>query len=142
MGSNQNLKAYVRYDGSGRVVAGSLVLRRTKPQNGNWKEIQRNECCNFDQSTIVVTIQSEFPFSYPDFVLEAAGGFYSYQFYAGDNTTENDINELLAYNSARYGFLGTFKILSGELVFTPNNSTAAFFAASGATGIGAFSFSD
>ena len=31
MGSNQNLKAYVRYDGSNRVVAGSLIFRRKKP---------------------------------------------------------------------------------------------------------------
>lgn len=142
MGSNQNLKAYVRYDGSGRVVAGSLVLRRTKPKNGNWKEIQRNECCNFDQSTIVVNIESSFPFTYPDFVLEAASGTYSYQYYYGDNVTVNDVNELAAYNNSKYGFLGTFKVLSGDLVFTPNNTTAAYFAAAGATGLAAYSFAD
>ena len=32
------LNAYVRYDGSGRVVAGSLVLRRKMPKVGNWKD--------------------------------------------------------------------------------------------------------
>ena len=94
MGSNQNLKAYVRYDGSGRVVAGSLVLRRQKPKVGRWQEINKNECCNFDQSTIVVEIQSDFPFSYPDFVLESAGGNYFYQFFYGSNVTVNDVNEL------------------------------------------------
>ena len=81
MGSNQNLKAYVRYDGSGRVVAGSLILRRQKPKVGNWQQINRSECCNFDQSTIVVNVQSEFPFSYPDFVLESTDGNYTYQYY-------------------------------------------------------------
>jgi|TARA_B110000967_G_C18901245_1_gene575349 hypothetical protein len=42
------LNAYVRYDGSGRVVAGSLVLRRKIPKVGNWKELPANiayECC-------------------------------------------------------------------------------------------------
>jgi len=40
------LKAFVRFDGSGRVVAGSLVLRRKKPKVGNWQEITAYECCN------------------------------------------------------------------------------------------------
>lgn len=47
MGSNKrDLRAYVRIDGSGRVVAGSLVLRRKKPKVGKWMEIQTYECCN------------------------------------------------------------------------------------------------
>ena len=48
------LKAYVRYDASGRVVAGSLVLRRKIPKNGNWKELPQNityECCYPTTST-------------------------------------------------------------------------------------------
>ena len=40
------LKAFVRFDGSGRVVSGSLVLRRNKPKVGNWQEITAYECCN------------------------------------------------------------------------------------------------
>ena len=142
MGSNQNLKAYVRYDGSGRVVAGSLVLRRSKPKNGNWQQINRSECCNFDQATIVVNIESSFPFSYPDFVLESVDGNYTYQYYYADNTTVNNIDELAAYNQNRYGFLGTFKVLSGDLVFTPNATTAAYFAAYGVDGLAAYSFAD
>jgi hypothetical protein len=39
------LNAYVRFDGSGRIVPGSLVLRRTKPEVGTWIEIQGYECC-------------------------------------------------------------------------------------------------
>ena len=47
MGSNKkDLRAYVRIDGSGRVVAGSLVLRRKKPKVGKWLEIQTYECCD------------------------------------------------------------------------------------------------
>ena len=44
--SNNKLKAYIRYDGTGRVIAGSLILQRFKPKVGNWQEINANECCN------------------------------------------------------------------------------------------------
>jgi hypothetical protein len=40
------LKAYVRFDGSGRIVAGSLILRKNKPKVGKWQEIPAYECCN------------------------------------------------------------------------------------------------
>jgi hypothetical protein len=30
--NSRPLKAYVRFDGSGRVVAGSLILRKNKPK--------------------------------------------------------------------------------------------------------------
>jgi hypothetical protein len=43
--NRKDLKAYVRYDGGGRVVAGSLVLRRSIPKVGNWKEVPAYECC-------------------------------------------------------------------------------------------------
>ena len=43
--NRKDLKAYVRYDGNGRVVAGSLVLRRSIPKVGNWKEVPAYECC-------------------------------------------------------------------------------------------------
>jgi len=46
MATNNKLKAYVRFDGTGRVIAGSLILQRNKPKVGNWKEIDANECCN------------------------------------------------------------------------------------------------
>jgi len=45
MATNNKLKAYVRFDGTGRVIAGSLILQRNKPKVGNWKEIDANECC-------------------------------------------------------------------------------------------------
>lgn len=46
MANQRDLKAFVRYDGSGRVVAGSLVLRKKKPKVGRWQEILTYECCN------------------------------------------------------------------------------------------------
>ena len=53
--SNNRLKAYVRYDGTGRVIAGSLILQRFKPQVGNWVEIDANECCNPTTTTTTTT---------------------------------------------------------------------------------------
>ena len=49
--SNNRLKAYIRYDGTGRVIAGSLILQRFKPKVGNWQEIDANECCNYVPTT-------------------------------------------------------------------------------------------
>jgi hypothetical protein len=49
--SNKNLKAYVRIDASGRVVAGSLILRKNKPKVGRWKEILAYECCDLTTTT-------------------------------------------------------------------------------------------
>lgn len=47
MSANQrDLKAFVRYDGQGRVVAGSLIFRKTMPKVGKWREITAYQCCN------------------------------------------------------------------------------------------------
>jgi hypothetical protein len=51
----KDLKAFVRYDGSGRVVAGSLVFRKKKPKNGRWVEITKNECCDVSPSSTTTT---------------------------------------------------------------------------------------
>ena len=53
MGSinSRPLKAFVRFDGSGRIVAGSLILRKNKPKVGKWKEINAYECCFLTTTT-------------------------------------------------------------------------------------------
>ena len=56
MANNQKkLKAFVRYDGSGRVVASSLILRKNKPRVGRWYEIPEYLCCNGTGSTTTTT---------------------------------------------------------------------------------------
>lgn len=42
---DNKLKAYVRFDGSGRIVPSSLILQRTKPKVGDWKEVDDKLCC-------------------------------------------------------------------------------------------------
>lgn len=43
--SKRDLTGYVRYDGSGRVVAGSLILRKKMPKVGRWKAVDTYDCC-------------------------------------------------------------------------------------------------
>lgn len=46
MSTNKDLKAYIRIDGSGRDVPGSLVLRTRMPGNGKWRQVLADQCCN------------------------------------------------------------------------------------------------
>ena len=43
--NNNKLKAFVRFDGSGRIVPGSLIVQRIEPKDGNWRQINSKECC-------------------------------------------------------------------------------------------------
>lgn len=56
--NNRPLKAFVRFDGTGRIVPSSLILRRKKPKVGKWVEIPANECCNFVPSTTTTSSTS------------------------------------------------------------------------------------
>lgn len=55
---NTQLKAYVRFDGTGRIVPSSLILQRSKPKVGNWQEIDATECCGYVPSTTTTTSSS------------------------------------------------------------------------------------
>ena len=46
MALDRSLRAYVRFDGSGRVVPASLILRKKKPKVGIWQEIVGYQCCD------------------------------------------------------------------------------------------------
>ena len=141
--NKRDLKAYSRFDGTGRIVPGSTVLRRQKPKVGKWIETQAYECCNVDQITIVVAVEDSFPFSYPDFVVQNDDASpYMYLLNSGGNVTVNSFEELAAYNNSRYYFLGSFKVVDGALLYTPNATIAALFAANGSTELVAYSFAD
>jgi hypothetical protein len=55
MTNKRDLKAFVRFDGSHRIVPSSLILRRKKPKVGKWIEIPAYECCNPTTSTSTTT---------------------------------------------------------------------------------------
>ena len=56
--TNRPLKAYVRFDGTGRIVPSSLILRRKKPKVGKWVEIPAYECCNYIPTSTTTTTSS------------------------------------------------------------------------------------
>ena len=49
--NNNKLKAFVRFDGSGRIVPGSLITQRIQPRDGNWRQINSKECCLDNECT-------------------------------------------------------------------------------------------
>ncbi len=49
--NNNKLKAFVRFDGSGRIVPSSLIVQSIKPKVGNYTEIDAKECCNYTTTT-------------------------------------------------------------------------------------------
>ena len=91
--NKKDLKAFVRYDGSGRVVAGSLILRRQKPKVGKWTQVQGYECCT--DRTLTTTVAAAITnFRVKLFcgapgvqLLPATAGWTAGAGWAGNNTT-------------------------------------------------------
>lgn len=55
MANQSKLKAWVRYDGTGRVISGGPIFQVNKPKVGNWKQIDANLCCNSTLTTTTTT---------------------------------------------------------------------------------------
>jgi hypothetical protein len=53
--NKRDLKAFIRMDYDGRIVAGSLILRKKMPKVGKWLEIPAYECCNNPNTTTITT---------------------------------------------------------------------------------------
>jgi len=56
MANQSKLKAWVRYDGTGRVISGGPIFQVNKPKVGNWKQINANLCCNGGSTTTTTTV--------------------------------------------------------------------------------------
>lgn len=57
MANQSKLKAWVRYDGTGRVVTAGPIFQANKPKVGNWRQINANLCCNSSNTTTTTTTQ-------------------------------------------------------------------------------------
>ena len=120
--NKRDLKAYVRFDGTGRVVPGSLVLRRNKPKNGNWKEIEAYECCNPGGGTftteIVFPTNPEFPdqiFIGIGFIVRCNGGAvisYFIEYPLETNTTQ----EIVDYLNPLLSGVASFTFVNGTTI--------------------------
>lgn len=58
MADNIHLKAFIRLDGQNRVVAGSLIYRKSMPKNGKWVEIPTGKCCVPDVAPFILPTTS------------------------------------------------------------------------------------
>lgn len=116
MASNKrSLKAYVRYDGTGRVVPSSLILQRFKPKDGNWQEIDAYECCNNIPTLLTDTIPGEFPLTYVSIRIfcdeSTADTVYT-------DLTANDMTELISLlnDNVETRAFGTYSALNETTV--------------------------
>lgn len=100
------LKAYVRFDGSGRVVSSSLILRKNKPKVGKWKEIEGYECCN--TLTLNSGEVSSFPWNPAAFVVYCDA---SQQYvYVNTDIDVTNITELVAALNSAGSSAGVFSV--------------------------------
>ena len=113
--NKRDLKAYARFDGTGRIIPGSLVLRRTKPKNGNWKEIQTYECCDGGGGTTRLTSIAFQP-SINNFSIQYVGNTNVFT----SGYTGTTIEEWLEYFNTHFGWMGVFSP-------NPENPNQIFF---------------
>lgn len=122
MTNKRDLKAFVRYDGSGRVVAGSLILRRQKPKVGKWKEIQGYQCCNAPVLNTDGTIPA-FPVTDTNSVIYCDTVNASYVSWATIGTFAT-IEELVSAMNIQNSYVGTFSVAPDGVNVNVNPSLA------------------
>jgi len=121
--NKRDLKSYVRYDGSGRVIPGSNVLRKNMPKVGKWKETQAYECCNPTQLILYFTPES-YPIENPNMNLFCNDVFID-NFGAGGYTA-TDLTSLIEILQGESGIaeLGQYAAqLDGSVQFIPTLET-------------------
>ena len=111
--NNNKLKAYVRFDGSGRIVPSSLIVQAFKPAVGNWQEIDAKECCNYtttttttsEPTTTTTTTSGTGPtinVNYSDISCDTSGEFQTVTLMDGTSICDTDV-----YLSGNFSMLPT-----------------------------------
>lgn len=127
MGLNKDKRAFVRIDGSGRIVPGSLIFRKSKPKTGKWKEISGYECCN---GLELFYTPDSFPIIFPQIALLCDGIMVDYKFLVGEYA---DIHILVdALNAGESNAYGYYAVQSnGSIKLTVPNAVKQQFCPSG-----------
>lgn len=120
----KDLKGYVRIDARGRIVPGSLVLRRKRPandHNGTFIEVQTYQCCippgdpggTGAPTTVALPTLTG---GAPNYHIEISIG----------NLTTGDIDTgtttgaaLVTYLTTNYASEGTYVLSGTNVIFTP-----------------------
>tara|TARA_R110000868_G_scaffold42638_7_gene143967 strand:- start:4488 stop:4958 length:471 start_codon:yes stop_codon:yes gene_type:complete len=115
--NRKDLKAYVRFDGTGRVVPGSLILRRQKPKVGKWVEIPAYECCDpfIPTSTTTTTTTS--------------GGGSGYIYIVGIGTTIEQVCAGFGTTQVLYSAVGDLEL--GSVMYYDEALTNPYIGALG-----------
>jgi hypothetical protein len=103
MASNKRfLKAYARFDGSGRIVPSSTILRKNKPKVGAWKEVQTYLCCNGTE----LFYTPELPINNIQFLFLCNGSIVATEYPIGEFLTLGEVAAALnSYpNTAVFGY--------------------------------------
>ena len=115
MSNKRDLRAFVRFDGSGRIVAGSLILRKNKPKVGKWHEIQAYECCNNVPTLLTDTIPGEFPLSYVSVTVLCDGSGVATAYTSESAADMTELIQLLNNNEELRAF-GTYSAIDETTV--------------------------
>jgi len=115
MASNQRLlKAYLRYDDTGRISPGSLVLRGNMPKGRGWVEVPAYECCN----PFVSISNTIIPGGTPGTIC-----VYAFEIYCDEVGVlgvamdfGNTLTSVLAGLNSTYGFLGQWIAPNSETI--------------------------
>ena len=141
--NKRDLKAYARFDGTGRIVPGSLVLRRQKPKVGKWTEVQTYECCNQDQVPVLVNTEGiSFPATLCSIEVGPNDGNWFQPLTSYTNDGAANMVALAALFNSQLSNLGYFKEVNGDLYWTPSIQLAEFYAGNNATSLYANAFED
>ena len=122
--NNRPLKAYVRYDGSGRAVSSSLIWRKNKPKVGNWKEVQGYECCNPGGGTFTTEIVFSTDPEFPENLILGAGfiifceGNAIIQYYFEYPLGTTTIQESVDYLNIKFVGIATFSVINSNTIST------------------------
>jgi PKD repeat protein len=110
--SNNQLKAYVRFDGTGRVIPGSLILQRFKPKVGNWQEINSTQCCNdtLPANCIEFTVDTTTGLSFSMTAISTMEEFTYTVNWADGNTESGSSGEGIANLSHDYASNGIYVV--------------------------------
>jgi hypothetical protein len=133
MSNKRDLRAFVRYDGNQRVIPGSLVLRRSKPKVGNWKEIQTYECCDTVGCNVPPVPLSAIATGFP---VDSGAGCNPYVRFQCDSLTIWEISNLSIPSNASleeffnivielYSWVGTWTLDGTTVTLEMNGSIAS-----------------
>jgi len=123
--NKRDLKAFVRFDGSGRVVSSSLILRKQKPKVGKWMEVQAYQCCN--GPSVITTPGDTLPSTNFSVSIACDGTEQNVSFVlVGAFTT---ITAVVAALNLQFGFIGTFSVAENgtDIIVTLSEDMAETF---------------